>query len=129
MQRPCVNSGAIRVPDVGACVAAPAQEIDELCDAWQPQPLVSAEDVKKVVQRKERVVTRQSGSRVTINGKVRVCSSSKHPRRRIAWTLPVPARRAQMMHYMSVPPHTRVTHTHTHTHTHTTAGGGKFFLV
>ena len=73
-QRPCVNSGAIRVPDVGACVAARAQEIDELCDAWQPQPLVSAEDVKKVVQRKERVVTRQSGSRVTINGKVRVCA-------------------------------------------------------
>ena len=99
MQRPCVNSGAIRVPDVGACVAAPAQEIDELCDAWQPQPLVSAEDVKKVVQRKERVVTRQSGSRVTINGKVRVCALCfthfklfSHLRRRIAWPLPVPAR-------------------------------------
>lgn len=98
MQRPCVNSGAIRVPDFGACAAGRAQEIDELCDAWQPQPLVSAEDVKKVVQRKERVVTRQSGSRVTINGKVRVyacmrtCSSSEHPRRRIAWPLPVPAR-------------------------------------
>jgi hypothetical protein len=60
-------------------VAAPAQEIDELCDAWQPQPLVSAEDVKKVVQRKERVVTRQSGSRVTINGKVRFFSFTKTP--------------------------------------------------
>ena len=48
------------------------QEIDELCDAWQPEPLVSTEDLKKVVKRKERVVTRQSGSRVTIDGKVRV---------------------------------------------------------
>jgi len=73
-------------------VAARAQEIDELCDAWQPQPLVSAEDVKKVVQRKERVVTRQSGSRVTINGKVAFVLSQKHLRRRIAWPLPVPAR-------------------------------------
>ena len=49
--------------------ALSAQEIDELCEEWQPEALVTAEALASVVKRSDRVVTAQSGSRVTVDGK------------------------------------------------------------
>ena len=47
------------------------QEIDEVCEAWQPEPLVTEEAINSVVKRKDRVVTKQQkGCRVEVDGKV-----------------------------------------------------------
>lgn len=59
-----------RVP--GTARAAPldlsTEEVDEICDAWRPAPLVSEQDQRGVVPRREPVVTEQCGVRVTTDG-------------------------------------------------------------
>mmetsp|Transcript_5439 Transcript_5439/g.13803 ORF Transcript_5439/g.13803 Transcript_5439/m.13803 type:complete len:493 (+) Transcript_5439:269-1747(+) len=52
------------------------KEIDELCDAWQPEPLVSGAFAQQQIPREERIVSEHSGAMVKINGEshVNFCS-------------------------------------------------------
>tara|TARA_B110000008_G_C16701663_1_gene456976 strand:+ start:72 stop:551 length:480 start_codon:yes stop_codon:yes gene_type:complete len=56
----------------GIARAAPldlsTEEVDEICDAWRPAPLVSEQDQLGVVPRCEPVITEQRGVRVTVDG-------------------------------------------------------------
>mmetsp|Transcript_10601 Transcript_10601/g.20965 ORF Transcript_10601/g.20965 Transcript_10601/m.20965 type:complete len:493 (-) Transcript_10601:362-1840(-) len=44
------------------------KEIDELCDAWQPDPLASGPLMDQSVPRKEKLVTAQGDSKIVIDG-------------------------------------------------------------
>ena len=52
----------------GADMELRTDEVDEICDAWRPAPLVSTQDLMGVVPRREPVVTEQRGVRVTVDG-------------------------------------------------------------
>lgn len=44
------------------------EEVDDMCEAWNPAPLVAPEDLDVVVWREDRVVTHTEGTRVTVAG-------------------------------------------------------------
>ena len=55
-----------RVPSEDARLTE--EEVDDMCEAWEPAPLVAPEDLEVVVWRRDRVVTATDGARVTVEG-------------------------------------------------------------
>lgn len=68
----CLALGLVRGRQAGSARGADIElrtdEVDAICDAWRPAPLVSTEDLGGVVPRREPVVSEQRGVRVTVDG-------------------------------------------------------------
>ncbi len=43
--------------------------MDDICEEWQPEPLISGDVAKATVKRKERVINSQTRGKVSIDGK------------------------------------------------------------